>query len=137
MYPFVKKGRVLAVKVIFLDFDGVLNSEAYVRNCGRSGVVIDPACLLLVKKLVEATGAKIVLTTSWREHWDADSALCDETGREINAIFGREGLEIFDKTQVVSRRREEEIEVFDFPEIEVNEKTFPEIETSNVSELSI
>lgn len=100
------------MKVLFLDFDGVLNSERYVRRCGRYGVIIDPERLALLKKITDATDAVIVLTTSWREHWDKDDALCDETGVQINGIFSGYGLCIFDKTPKLFSRREEEIKAW-------------------------
>lgn len=101
------------MKVVFLDFDGVLNSERYVRNCGEYGVVIDPSRMQLLKQIIEATGAKIVLSTSWREHWT-------KTGTQINDIFEAYELEIFDKTPKLGGRREKEIEAWlnEFPNVE-------------------
>ena len=93
------------MKVVFLDFDGVLNSERYVRNCGEYGVIIDPSRMQLLKQIIDATGAKIVLSTSWREHWT-------KTGTEINEIFEAYQLEIFDKTPKLGGRREQEIEAW-------------------------
>jgi len=98
------------MKVIFLDFDGVLNSERYVKNSGQFGVIIDPSRMELLKKIVDATEAKIVLSTSWREHWDKASGGCDKIGLQINEIFGEFGLDIFDKTPELNLRREQQIE---------------------------
>ncbi len=100
------------MKVIFLDFDGVLNSEKYVSRCGKYGVVIDDTKLQLIKRLVESTNAKIVLSTSWREHWEKDSNKCDAIGVEMNNIFAKYGLTIYDKTKKINARREKEIEAF-------------------------
>ncbi len=100
------------MKIIFLDFDGVLNSEKYVNSCKHYGVIIDPAKMKLIKKLVDRTGAEIVLTTSWRDHWSPLSDECDETGRRINEIFGEYGLRILDKTPDMNFRREREIEAW-------------------------
>lgn len=98
------------MNIIFLDIDGVLNSERYMRKYGSTGLVIDPLRLALVKRIVDETDAKIVLTTSWREHWDVDGDRCDSVGREINDVFGGAGLSIFDKTPLIDRNREKEIE---------------------------
>ena len=98
------------MKIIFLDIDGVLNSEKYLRAFGGIGVSIDMSRLELIKEIVVATGALIVLSTSWREHWDKDEAQCDNIGKEINKIFGLQGLEVFDKTPNLHYRREREIE---------------------------
>lgn len=108
------------MKVVFLDFDGVLNSERYVRNCGECGVIIDPSRMQLLKQIIEATGAKIVLSTSWREHWSKDKNEVDKTGMQINEIFEAHQLEIFDKTPKLGGRREQEVELWlnDFPDIE-------------------
>lgn len=90
------------MKVLFLDFDGVLNSNRYYeqhKNDSETGVVIDPVRLGYLRQIVEATGAKIVLSTSWREHWQPDEASCGAAGREINRIFGEQGLSVYDKTE--------------------------------------
>lgn len=99
------------MKVIFLDFDGVLNSEKYVGACGHCGVILDPSRMALLKRIVDATGAKIVLSTSWREHWDKNIENADSIGKEIDNVFRRHGLTIWDKTDVYSRR-EVEIEMW-------------------------
>ena len=98
------------MKILFLDFDGVLNSERYLRNSQSFGPQLEEAKMGLLKKIINATNAKIVLSTSWREHWDKSSDQCDSTGKEINCIFNRFGLEIFDKTPFLSLNREREIE---------------------------
>lgn len=97
------------MKVIFLDFDGVLNSAKYLLGHGDCGVAIDPARMALLKQIVDATDAKIVLSTSWREHWSKDLMNCDSTGMLINRIFSEYGLHIFDKTPELHERRETEI----------------------------
>lgn len=100
------------MKVIFLDFDGVLNSEKYIRKCECCGVIIDPARMFLLKQIVDATEAVIVLSTSWREHWNIKKENCDETGIHINIIFQQHGLNIFDKTPKLSSGRENEIKMW-------------------------
>ena len=97
------------MKVIFLDFDGVLNSEKYLAACGSDGVVIDPSRMILLKQLVDATGAKIVLSTSWREHWSKEPTQCDSTGMLMNDIFSRQGLQIWDKVSQLRMTREAQI----------------------------
>ena len=99
------------MKVIFLDFDGVLNSEKYVRTCGHYGVVINPAKMILLKKIVDATNAKIVLSTSWREHWVHMEEDCDEMGTFIHQTFKAYQMEIFDKVPKI-RKREDAIKAW-------------------------
>lgn len=108
------------MKVIFLDFDGVLNSENYIRGCDGYGVVIDPSRMVLLKQIADATGAIIVLTTSWREHWSNELAERDSTGTLIDGIFATYGLQIFDKTPALRTRREREIKCWldAHPEVE-------------------
>ena len=59
------------MKVIFLDIDGVLNSDAYfnkIRNLKIQGIKseIDVEKIQLLKKAVDETGANVVLSSSWR-----------------------------------------------------------------------
>lgn len=59
------------MKIIFLDFDGVLNSASYCRLHREPGVLLDPTRMALLRRIIETTGAEIVLSTSWKEHWEA------------------------------------------------------------------
>ena len=87
------------MKVIFLDFDGVLNSTIYDRTRDLTkNTSIDETRLPLLKQIVDRTNAKIVLSTSWRRHWSPNIALCDDVGLWINKLFSSHGLEIYDKT---------------------------------------
>ena len=61
------------------------------------------------KQIIDATDAKIVLSTSWREHWEKDLAKCDSTGALINSIFSKHGLQIWDKTPQLRTKRETQI----------------------------
>lgn len=57
------------MKVIFLDIDGVLNSHEYDAKCALNGgdlMAPDPKAVVRLLGIVQDTGAKIVLTTSWR-----------------------------------------------------------------------
>lgn len=86
------------MKVIFLDIDGVLNSARY--DCEREygDGNIDPSRLPLVKSIVDATGAVIVLSTTWRRHWDISPDKRDSIGEELDAVFASAGLSVADKT---------------------------------------
>ncbi len=55
-------------KIIFLDIDGVLNNhETLAKKYRGSGIMgVDPYRVLLLNRIVEATGAEIVLSSSWR-----------------------------------------------------------------------
>ena len=74
------------MKVIFLDVDGVLNSwNTKTRNpLGFIGVDEDKCQLL--REIVQATGAVIVLSSSWRYHPEALPYLWDACGPKITCI---------------------------------------------------
>ncbi len=87
------------MKVIFLDIDGVLNSAAYNAKKNPNALsFIDETRLLLIKKIVDETKAKIVLSSSWRKDWDKNKKLCAEYGLYMDKVFGKYGMNIFDKT---------------------------------------
>ena len=101
------------MKVIFLDIDGVLNSIAFDRERTSEQGNIDETRLPLLKQILDETGALIVLSSSWRKHWDKEPSLCDNLGAEINSIFAIYDIAIYDKTpQLQSNDRAEEIRLW-------------------------
>lgn len=99
------------MKILFLDIDGVLNSREYDRKRNwNEQTDIDETRLPLVKEIIDKTGAKIVLISTWRSHWNRDVNLCDEDGMYINRLFSKYGLDIYDKTPdlgLLSKRKDE------------------------------
>lgn len=83
------------MKVIFLDIDGVLTSVIYDRQKGPDDTYIDKSRLALIRGLVDRTGARIVLSSSWRRSWEPE---CDGTGIRLAETFAEAGLEIYGKT---------------------------------------
>jgi len=67
-------------KILFLDFDGVLDTYTYdqkLQSEGKAtkdgyGYVFDPACVDCLRLIVEATGAEIVVTSTWKEYMSPD-----------------------------------------------------------------
>ena len=66
------------VKALFLDFDGVLNSHRYLYSNrrpanmefkGNEHLMLDPEAVARVNRIIEATGAKVVISSSWRHAW--------------------------------------------------------------------
>lgn len=53
------------MKVIFLDIDGVLNCDR-TPNPRHFPYIVDKRLLARFRKLVEVSGAQVVLTSSWR-----------------------------------------------------------------------
>ncbi|MFR1854625.1 MAG: HAD domain-containing protein, partial [Beduini sp.] len=56
------------MKIIILDIDGVLNCEYCKIKIDGVHFVMDEKIILL-KQLVDRTGAKIVLSSTWRYGW--------------------------------------------------------------------
>lgn len=101
------------MKVIFLDFDGVLNSADFRESVADYySEFIDESRMPLLRKLVELTGAEIVLTTTWRHHWFKDNTDCNNDTEKINKIFGKYGLQIYNKTGSYNENRNFEISMF-------------------------
>ena len=95
------------MKVIFLDIDGVLNSDSYIdkaRKLGLKGIEkeIDIGKIKLLKKAVEETGAKVVLSSSWR---------LTKNLSDLRELFAR--YEIFlDTTPFINNERGYEIKQY-------------------------
>jgi hypothetical protein len=57
--------RSYVMKVLFLDIDGVLNCSK-TRNPRHFPYVVDQKLLARLRKLLDRTGAKVVLSSTWR-----------------------------------------------------------------------
>ena len=61
-------------KILFLDIDGVLNTERQHDHCVEAGkayvdnfgYAFDPVAVVNLKKIVDETGADIVISSSWK-----------------------------------------------------------------------
>jgi len=86
------------MRILFLDVDGVLNSERFNRTleeqhrqlghhevceCFKLARQIDPEAVVRLNRLVAETGAKIVISSSWRKLFDPP---------ELHRILGEHGL---------------------------------------------
>lgn len=98
------------MKVIFLDFDGVLNSADF-RNSATDYLsnFIDEKKLEIFAGFVKETDAKIVLTTQWRIHWNEGDKQTHPDGERINTLFTKYGLKIYSKTDCLDDNRNLEI----------------------------
>lgn len=100
--------RPVVKPVVFLDFDGVLNTGTWradasprvLQRTGRrvvvalgsefgmphdaSALLLDPAKVALVNRIVAETGAMVVASTTWR-------ALVDDPCRDLTTILGHAG----------------------------------------------
>lgn len=95
------------MKVIFLDIDGVLNSiEYFENNRDTDAAVIDSSKLPLIRELVDRTGARIVLSSSWRSSFFLDKSIrggnriksLDEIGNMLLQMFDEYGLTLYSIT---------------------------------------
>jgi len=90
------------MKIIFLDFDGVLNRGDEPNTCLRQ---LSPSCVKILNTLIERTNAKIVITSVWR---------ILRTTAELRQIMVHYGFRfpgnVIDKTPRNGGRRGTEIE---------------------------
>lgn len=93
------------MKVIFLDIDGVLNSNEYferTKNNKLNRVELDIKCLKVLKEIIDETKAYIVVTSSWRllKSFEDTKRYLKEFGIDIyditKSIYGNRGEEIRD-----------------------------------------
>ncbi len=98
------------MKVIFLDFDGVLNSAEY-RNSVDDyySNFIDERKLELLALLVREYNAEIVLTSQWRLHWNEGEVQEHPDGSRINKLFAKHGMKIYSKTESFGNNRNLEV----------------------------
>lgn len=82
------------MKIIFLDVDGVLNNACWARKMYDEGVHVyaddllyDPSIKQL-KRLIDATNAKVVLSSSWRNHPDAMKHLATQLAAYNIFVYG-------------------------------------------------
>lgn len=91
------------MKVILLDFDGVLNHvKSKSRVTFEDGVYVglDKNKLRNLAKIVQETDAKIVLTTTWRDHYEVGAyKQSNRVGKYVNNKFRDLGLKIYDKIE--------------------------------------
>ena len=95
-------------KVIFLDVDGVLNSKSFAKKMlDEEGVrvfredILDRRCLLLLKDIVDKTGAKIVVSSAWRR--------IPRSYEHLIGWLSEYGMEVFDTTPYVGGDRGNDI----------------------------
>lgn len=84
------------MKVIFLDIDGVLNSEEFLRN--NPNQLIDRKCVSILKNIVDKTGAVIVLSSGWRL-WFKDNMMPEDGHSQcLYDILSSFNIKLFGKT---------------------------------------
>lgn len=85
-------------KIIFLDVDGILNEDTTPTRTKSRVMFIDEEKLLRLKRIVDATGAKIVLSSTWR--YDRNDPEHNGDFMELQEAFRKVGLEFYSYTPV-------------------------------------
>lgn len=96
------KEYVPGIKLIFLDVDGVLNSETTKDTIGKY-IGIEDKKVSLLKEIVDASNAKIILVSTWNEYWQKEKRfkdMQDDLADYLDAKLAKQGLVISDKTDV-------------------------------------
>lgn len=112
---------VIYIKVIFLDFDGVINDIHF------QDVLVNPLFVMELKKLTNITGAKIVVTSNRRNDFLSDNLFLLEQSfcyKQIIKPLLQLGIKIYDYTPFIEAKKEETREL----EIEAYLREHPEIE---------
>lgn len=97
----MRKKHQMNHKIIFLDIDGVLNSQSVLRLAKKNDVVC-PVMVNRLNRLIEQTDAKVVLSSSWRtiyglEHTrDAYLIPAGFKGEIIDATIKLHGQKMFE-----------------------------------------
>lgn len=97
-------------KVIFLDFDGVMDTMKYVLYLTKHnlpekdefGVLFDPECIAALKHIIDKTNAEVVISSSWKDYMDLEQLKIMWEKRHLPGIP-------VDTTPSISTHREEEI----------------------------
>lgn len=94
------------MKVIFLDIDGVLNTsktfkirEQIEKETGIWNIEIDEFRVAHLKQIIDETGAKIVLSSTWKkdlENVDGKIVPIHEKGEGLLNILNKHGIELYD-----------------------------------------
>ncbi len=111
------------MKIIFLDIDGVLNtSETFIKRkekynqTGILDIEIDEFRVEYLKQIIDKTGAKIVLSSSWRLFFNKENDRIiprNKKGLELYNLFNKYDIEIYDITTKDNYlKREEQINMW-------------------------
>lgn len=96
------------MKVIFLDVDGVLNSNDYIEYTSKNNVKgileeIDPKKIDMLKQVLNITVAKIVVSSSWRNIRKFE---------KLRELFFLYGIRLDEKTPLIGNNRGLEIKQY-------------------------
>lgn len=84
------------MKVIFLDIDGVLNSQEFLQK--NKSESIDRRNVSVLKNVIDKTGAVIVMSSAWRLWFDDNMMPKEGDSQYLYDILSEFGIKIFAKT---------------------------------------
>lgn len=80
------------MKILFLDIDGVCNSLAYAMKNGMNlWNKVDPDAVAIVQRIIEETGCKVVLSSTWRLYPDSLKVVRSEVCEFIDCTPNMQG----------------------------------------------
>lgn len=112
------------MRLIMLDVDGVLNSNS-TRTTTRDGwCFVEDIFIERLGRLVHETGAKVVLSSTWREGWNQqDESKNEPYFNDLRAKLSEYGIELYDRLGPMHRSYERGLEIQEWfeshPDIEV------------------
>jgi hypothetical protein len=89
------------LKYLFLDVDGVLNCAYTSDRCGKY-IGIDDRKVELLRKIIDATDAKIVLSSTWRLGYTRYGESLEGHRQYLNEKLAKQGLSIYSQTDDLS-----------------------------------
>jgi hypothetical protein len=85
------------IKVVFLDIDGVLNSNFWNDNHQKEisdGTLVDEEKIKLLARLVKNTNSKLVLHSGWRTWFNSETKPARKEAQKLVDLLAYEGLTI-------------------------------------------
>lgn len=85
------------MKVIFLDIDGVLNSNFWNDTHQREisdGTLIDEEKVMLLGQLIRDTSAKVILHSGWKFWFDSEVKPLRREAERLISMLEKEGIKV-------------------------------------------
>ena len=86
------------MNIIFLDIDGVLNWGGTEELAPSGCVGVEDMMIRNLRKIVDDTNAKIVLTSTWKSEWSKGANYKSEDFKYLEQRLNEFNITIFDKT---------------------------------------
>jgi hypothetical protein len=102
--------------IIFLDIDETINCVANSIRCRQLGLApyafegFSPISIALLKELVTLSDAKIVLSSTWRCHYESDEDCVEEFKTKLAQLYQWDNFPIIGRTPWLSTNRGAEIQ---------------------------